>query len=118
MNSLHARTVFFVTNAGAALEFYTSALCFSRDWVHEEAERPFVGQVSLHGFELIINQIDDTTTHRVGTGRVFIGLDEEQVQAFHDHLASNNIETATVQWGRPTVVIADMDGNELYFWKP
>jgi hypothetical protein len=39
----------------------------------------FVFQVGLFGLELILNQIDDWTKECAGHGRVFIGLDDNQV---------------------------------------
>ena len=118
MNSFYARTVFFVGDAEASLAFYTGTLGFTQDWVHVESEKSIAGQVSLHGFELILNQSDGSTNHRVGAGRVFIGLDDEQLEPFRAHIAAHEISTTQVNWGRPTTVITDPDGNEMYFWMP
>lgn len=31
-------------------------------------------------------------------------------------MAERGIETKLIRWGEPTVVIEDLDGNELFFW--
>jgi hypothetical protein len=30
----------------------------------------------------------------------------------------DRIETSTLHWGAPTLVVRDLDGNELFFWLP
>ena len=116
MNSFYARAVFFVKNAEGALRFYTEQLGFSVDWVYSEEDLPYVFQVSLFGFELIINQTSEHTSSRAGHGRVFIGLDDDQREPLHKHIAAKSIQTERVDWGRPTLVIRDLDDNELFFW--
>jgi catechol 2,3-dioxygenase-like lactoylglutathione lyase family enzyme len=58
MDHLDARSVFFVKDAERSLRFYTDALGFSLDWTHQEQGKAFVFQVSLFGFQLILNQIE------------------------------------------------------------
>ncbi len=116
MNNLYARTVFFVKDAERSLRFYTETLGFALDWKYEEQGRPFVFQVSLLGFELILNQTGPYTDDRAGHGRVFIGLDSDQVGRFRGHIKEQAIKTEIVQWGRPTLVIRDLDENELFIW--
>jgi catechol 2,3-dioxygenase-like lactoylglutathione lyase family enzyme len=116
MDNFYARSVFLVKDGDEALRFYTEQLGFSVDWNSQVEGRSFVFQVRLFGFELILNQADQTTLTRVGQGRVFIGLEENQIEALHKHVAARGIQTQRVEWGRPTLVITDLDGNELYFW--
>src|SRR5262245_14365820 len=116
MESFYARAVFFVRDAERALAYYTDKLGFSLDWNYQEEGRPYVFQVGLHGFELILNQCDPDTEVRVGHGRAFIGLDAEQSDLLRQHIREKNIETTMVDWGRPTLVIRDLDQNELFFW--
>ena len=118
MNNLYARSVFFVKDAERSLRFYTETLGFSLEWKHEEQGRPFVFEVSLLGFQLILNQTEPRTEDRAGRGRVFIGLDDDQVGGFRGHIREKGIKTDVVQWGAPTLVIRDLDGNELFFWLP
>jgi catechol 2,3-dioxygenase-like lactoylglutathione lyase family enzyme len=117
MNNFYARSVFFVKDAERSLRFYTEQLGFSVDWKYPEEGPAFVFQVSLFGFELILNQIDERTQTRAGHGRVFIGLDDDQIEPFHRHVAANGIQTERLDWGRPTIVVKDLDGNELFIWE-
>ena len=118
VDSLHAKTVFFVKDAEASLRFYTETLGFSLDWNHQEEGRAFVFQVSLFGFQLMLNQVEPSTKDRAGHGRVFIGLDEDQVDGFLRHIEMKAIKTTTIDWGAPTLVIHDQDQNELFLWLP
>jgi catechol 2,3-dioxygenase-like lactoylglutathione lyase family enzyme len=118
MNNLYARSVFFVNNAERALRFYTESLGFSEDWNYREEGRTYVCQVSLFGFELILNEIGDRTQSRAGHGRVFIGLDDDQGEPLRKHIATKGIQTQRVDWGRPTLVVRDLDDNEIFFWLP
>ena len=116
VNNLFARSVFFVKDAERSLRFYTETLGFSLEWKHEEQGRAFVFEVSLFGFQLILNQTEPGTEDRAGHGRVFIGLDDDQVAGFLGHIKEKGIKTDVVQWGRPTLVIRDLDENELFVW--
>jgi catechol 2,3-dioxygenase-like lactoylglutathione lyase family enzyme len=118
MDNFYAKTVFFVTDADKALSYYTNTLGFTLDWSHEEQGKPLVVQVSLHGFELILNQVEPGTEGRPGHGRVFIGLNEDQSIRFRQYLREKGIQTSLRQWGAPTIAINDMDGNEIFFWLP
>ena len=118
METLDARTVFFVKDAERALRFYTETLGFKLEWTHHESGRPFVFQVSLFGFQLILNQEEDWTVGRAGHGRVFIAIYQTELEAFRRYLSENNIQTTVLHWGAPTLVIRDLDGNELFTWLP
>ncbi|HEY6346771.1 MAG TPA: VOC family protein [Bryobacteraceae bacterium] len=118
MDNFYGRSVFFVNEAEGALAFYTQKLGFNLDWNHQVEGRAFVFQVSLYGFELILNQIEDWTKDRAGHGRVFIGLEESQVASLREHISTRGIKAALFHWGNPTLVIKDLDGNELFFWLP
>ena len=116
MNNLYARAVFFVEDAERAQRFYVDKLGFSEEWVYKHEGRVFVCQVSLFGFELILNQVNEKTRAQAGHGRVFIGLDDDQVEPLHKHIGAHCIPHDRVEWGRSTLVIRDLDGNELYIW--
>jgi catechol 2,3-dioxygenase-like lactoylglutathione lyase family enzyme len=112
VSSLYARTVFFVADVQRSLEFYTKRLGFALDWDSGDG----VLQVSLLGFELILNETYKTALDRAGQGRVFIGLEDDQNEPLRNHIAAHTIETSRIEWGRPTLVIKDLDGNELFIW--
>ena len=114
MNNLYARAVFFIADAERSLHYYTEQLGFSLDWDSKDG----VFQVSLLGFELILNEVEEWTRTRAGHGRVFIGLDDNRGEPLRKHIAEKGIQTFRIQWGRPTLVIRDLDANELFFWLP
>jgi catechol 2,3-dioxygenase-like lactoylglutathione lyase family enzyme len=118
VDNLYARSVFFVKDADSSLRDYTDRLGFSLDWNHQEEGRPFVFQVSLMGFQLIVNQTEQGTRERAGHGRVFIGLDEDQLGEVRRHIRERGIETSTVRWGAPALVIRDLDENEIFISLP
>lgn len=115
--SLYARAVFFVADAERALRFYVEQLGFTQDWGKpEEDGRLYVCQVSLMGFEVILNEVGDDTRGRAGHGRVYIGLEDDQITPMLEHIAAREIPTERRQWGQPTLVIRDLDGNEIFLW--
>lgn len=118
MDNFFARSVFFVKDAERSLRHYTETLGFSLEWNHQEQGRAYVFEVSLLGFQLILNQTEPETENRAGHGRVFIGLDNDQIKAFRKHIAEKGIKPTIIQWGAPTLVIRDLDENELLFGLP
>jgi len=116
MDNLYARAVFFVADAERARTFYLEQLGFAADWESRYQGKIDVCQVSLFGFELILNEVEERTRGRAGHGRVFIGMEPDQGEALRKHLAGHRIRGERVQWGRPTLLLKDIDGNELYFW--
>jgi catechol 2,3-dioxygenase-like lactoylglutathione lyase family enzyme len=107
VESWHAVAVFLVSDAERSLRFYTEELGFSLDWNHREDGRTFAFQVSLFGFQLILNQVEPWTEGRAGHGRVFLGLKEgEQSEAMRRRIEERKIET-TVHWGEPSLSEGD-----------
>lgn len=110
--------MFFVKDAERSISFYTQRLGFSLDWKHEEQGSSFVVQVSLLGFQLILNQTEAWTDDRAGHGRVFIGINDDQLDSLRRHVEAKGIETTLLHWGAPTLVIRDLDNNKIFFWLP
>lgn len=75
-----------MNDAEESLTFYTQTLGFTLDWNHQYEGRAWVFQVSLFGFELILNQVHGPIQNRVGHGRVFLGLDDDQTSALLQHI--------------------------------
>src|SRR5215831_9856839 len=118
MDPLDARSVFFVRDAERSLRFYTETLGFKLDWNHQEQGRAFLFQVSLPGFQLILNQTEAPTKSRAGHGRVFIAIYDDDLEPFRRHLEEKRIATTVTDWGNRTLVIRDVDDNELFIWLP
>jgi len=118
MDNFYARSVFFVRDGEASLAFYTQTLGFKLDWNNQYEGRASVFQVSLFGFELILNQVYWDTKDRAGHGRLFIGLEDDQGPPLRQHMIERDIKATRDNWGKPTLVIKDLDGNELFFWLP
>jgi catechol 2,3-dioxygenase-like lactoylglutathione lyase family enzyme len=118
VENFYARSVFFVKDAEAALAFYTKTLGFDLDWNYQYEGRACVFEVSLFGFCLILNQTFNDTKDRAGHGRAFLGLEPNQAEALCEHIRSKAIQFSRDDWGNPTLVIKDLDGNELFFWLP
>jgi catechol 2,3-dioxygenase-like lactoylglutathione lyase family enzyme len=116
MDNLYARAVFFVKNAERAQRFYVDKLGFTEEWAHKEDGAVFVCQVSLMGFEVILNQTWGETVGREGHGRVYIGLEDEQIEPVLKHFEMHGVATERIEWGQPTLVVRDLDRNELFFW--
>jgi catechol 2,3-dioxygenase-like lactoylglutathione lyase family enzyme len=116
MQAFCARTVFFAQDTPRTLEFYTKTLGFNLDWTYEEQGKPYVVQVSLFGLQIIINQKENSDDKRPGHGRLFVGLDDAQTAVLLQHIQSKEITATYTHWGEPTLVIHDLDKNELFFW--
>lgn len=118
MDDLYGRAVFYVEDGERSLSFYTESLGFSLDWNHAPNGRAFVFQVSMLGFQLILNESEGWSQERAGRGRVFIGLDDGQLEGFRKHIEDHEIRIEVVPWGEPTLLIRDPDGNWITFWLP
>ena len=118
MSALDAKAVFYVEDGERSLAFYTQSLGCSLDWNYAPEGRAFVFQVNMLGFQLILNEAEDWTRKRVGCGRVFIGIEDEQAPTFRQHVVDHDIPIEVVPWGDPTLLIRDPDGNWLTFWLP
>jgi hypothetical protein len=83
--------------------FHVEQLGFTLDWTETglaaDDPRMSVFQVSLLGFELIVNEVDERTRDRAGRGRLFIGVEDEQIEALRRHFATKRIPTERVDWG-------------------
>ena len=70
-----------------------------------------LAQVSKGEFELILAGNLD----RIGTGRVFVSLDDTEMRTFESVLQESQVEPESIHWGYPAMRIRDPDGNEMIF---
>lgn len=112
MSSFYARAVFFVADVEQSRRHYVDELGFALDWDSNDG----VLQVSLHGCEIILNHEWGRTKGYAGHGRVFVGLEDDQAAPLKQHLLKHNIQTFSTEWGRQTLIVRDLDGNEIFFW--
>ena len=103
----YCRTVFFVEDIQQSIDFYGERLGFSERWKHEDV----AAQVDREGLELILNR----DGQRAGKGRVFLSLGPGQTHRLEKELRSSGTEVSFTRWGMNVMVVADPDGNELYF---
>ena len=107
----YARVVMSITDMDRALAFYIGRLGFIEAWRFGEAGARIV-QVDRNGCQLILS---NQWPERAGTGRMFVSLDEGPFEALRSEIAEKGIEASEGRWGYRLVVVADPDGNELWF---
>ncbi len=111
MTPWYSRTVFFVDDTAAAVDFYCNKLGFKQDWDYHEHGKVLVAQVSRNDIEIILNH----DVSRAGSGRIYFELLDEQVQSLVDELGTDSPLLTHMSWGVPVTAITDPDGNQLYF---
>jgi catechol 2,3-dioxygenase-like lactoylglutathione lyase family enzyme len=114
-NEWFARPVLFVTDIDRSVEFYVKQLGFTQPWRYEEEGKAWVAQVDRQGCELILSS---QWPDKVGKGLMFISLNVEVLDALRAELEGRGLDVKDGQWGYRLMVIADPDGNELYFPYP
>lgn len=107
----YTRPIFSISDAKKSVGYYCTLLGFSQDWKYEEGEKLIVAQVSKGEFELILAGNLD----RIGTGRVFVSLDDTEMRTFESVLQESQVEPESIHWGYPAMRIRDPDGNEMIF---
>ena len=111
----YTRAVLFVADIDRSVDFYVKQLGFTQPWRYEEEGKAFVAQVDRHGCELILSS---QWPDKVGKGLMFISLDADVLDAVRAELEGRGVGVKDGQWGYRLMVIADPDGNELYFPYP
>ena len=108
----YTRPVLFVTDIDRSVNFYLQQLGFTQSWRYEEEGKAYVVQVQRQGCELILSS---QWPGKVGKGLIFISLDAGMLDALRADLEGRGVDVKDGQWGYRLMVIADPDGNELYF---
>ena len=108
----YARPILYVADLERALAFYTGKLGFTESWRFDEEGRTQVAQVERLGCDIIFSCQDHM---KAGPGRIFISLDPDVLDAVRHEYEGKGIGIRDGQWGYVTMIVADPDGNELYF---
>ena len=111
----YARPVLFVSDIDSSVDFYVKQLGFTQAWRYEDEGKAYVAQVERLGCELILSS---QWPGKVGKGLMFISLDVAVLNALRAELEGRGVAVKDGQWGYRLMVIADPDGNELYFPYP
>lgn len=114
-NQWYTRAVLFVADIDRAVDFYVQRLGFAQAWRYEEEGKAFVAQVDRQGCELILSS---QWPDKVGKGLMFISLDVAVLNALRAELEARGVAVKDGHWGYRLMVVADPDGNELYFPYP
>ena len=111
----YTRPVLFVTDIDKSVDFYVNQLGFKQDWRYEEEGKAYVAQVERRGCELILSS---QWPDKVGKGLMFISLDFGVLNALRAELEGRGVPVKDGNWGYRLMVVADPDGNQLYFPYP
>jgi len=124
MTDWFARPVLHVTDVEESLRFYVDKLGFTSPWRYEEDGRVHVAQAERQGCALILA---DTWPEKIGKGLVFISLNVEQgtheamiaaLEALRGEFEAKGVSVREGSWGYRLLVVADPDGNQLFFNYP
>ena len=111
----YTRPVLFVADIDRSVGFYVKQLGFTESWRYAEEGNAFVAQAERQGCELILSS---QWPDKVGNGLIFISLDVAVLNALRADLEARGVAVKDGEWGYRLMVIADPDGNELYFPYP
>ena len=98
-----------------ALDFYVSRLGFTEKWRHADNGKLLVAQADRDGCELIFSC---QWPEKVGQGMIFISLSAAAFAVLPGELADKSVIAHVGHWGYPVLIVADPDGNQLYFPDP
>jgi catechol 2,3-dioxygenase-like lactoylglutathione lyase family enzyme len=115
MGLWYSRPVLFVADVQRALNFYVGKLGFTEKWKFAEDGSVFVAQVDRDECEIIFSS---QWPEKNGKGMLFIELLPADYAALPGDFAKNGVTAKQGWWGYRTLIVADPDGNELYFPDP
>ena len=116
MGTWYSRPMMQVADVEAAVAFYVDRMGFREVWsFNDDAGRKFVSQVERDDAEIILCS---QWPEKVGKGMLFIELTAPDWQALPAALESKGVASNWGWWGYRTLIVADPDGNELYFPDP
>lgn len=112
MGDWYSRPVFFVESVERAVAFYTEKLGFEQGPRFEADGKLLVGQAQRGGRAIIFSCQEPAKT---GRGRIFISLEQDAFDALKAEFESRGAPVKEGWWGSEMMVVADPDGNELFF---
>jgi catechol 2,3-dioxygenase-like lactoylglutathione lyase family enzyme len=115
MNLWYSRPVLFVESVERSIAFYTEKLGFAESSRYEEEGKMLVAQVDREDCEILLNCQQPEKT---GRGRIFISIDIEPLRALRTEFENRGAPIRDGWWGYDTMIIEDLDGNELFFPYP
>lgn len=115
MSGWYSRPVFFVESVERAIGFYIEKLGFAQNSRYEEGGKALVGEVTREDCEILLNC---QQPEKIGQGRMFISVDLDRLRALRAEFESRGAPVRDGWWGYDTMIIADPDGNELFFPYP
>lgn len=115
MSGWYSRPVFFVESVERAIGFYIEKLGFAENNRYEEGGKALVGEVTREDCEILLNC---QQPEKIGQGRMFISVDLDRLRALRAEFESRGAPVCDGWWGYDTMIIADPDGNELFFPYP
>jgi catechol 2,3-dioxygenase-like lactoylglutathione lyase family enzyme len=115
MNLWYSRPVLFVESVERSIAFYTEKLGFAESSRYEEEGKILVAQVDREDCEILLNCQQPEKT---GRGRIFISIDIEPLRALRTEFENRGAPIRDGWWGYDTMIIEDLDGNELFFPYP
>lgn len=108
----YARPILLVEDVERSVDFYTGRLGFTEAWRHTEEGRCLVAQVDRKGCEIILScQWPD----KIGHGLMFVSLAPDVLDSAREEFERNGVEVRDRHWGYRLMVVADPDGNQLFF---
>jgi catechol 2,3-dioxygenase-like lactoylglutathione lyase family enzyme len=124
MTDWFARPILCVTDVDASLRFYVDRLGFTSPWRYAEDDRAYVAQVERQGCALILS---NNWLEKIGKALIFISLNVEPqtheaavaaLDALRSELEAKGVSVKEGWWGYRLLVVADPDGNQLFFNYP
>lgn len=111
MGKWYTRPVLFVADVERAVRFYVDRLGFTEKWRFEQE----VAQVDRDECEIIVSA---QRPPKIGMGMLFIELTAADFAALPAMLSNNGVASRRARWGYDCIIVADPDGNEIYFPDP
>ena len=115
MSVWFARPVVFTSDNRRALDFYVNRLGFIETARYEENGEPLVLTVERGGCAILLTP---QWPERAGQSVLFVSLDPDDYEAAKADFAARGAPTKEGWWGYPLIIVADPDGNELWFPSP